>query len=53
MRQRLLRPSLDLAEIEARLDAVSDLVRETIYYARNCANSLHRFSTLNACSPRS
>jgi DNA mismatch repair protein MutS len=30
MRQRLLRPSLDLPEIESRLDAVSDLVRETI-----------------------
>jgi DNA mismatch repair protein MutS len=30
MRQRLLRPSLDLAEIESRLDTVSDLVRETI-----------------------
>lgn len=33
MRQRLLRPSLDLTEIEARLDAVSDLVRETILRA--------------------
>jgi len=30
LRQRLLRPSLELPEIEARLDAVSDLVRETI-----------------------
>ncbi|MDQ1470304.1 MAG: mismatch repair protein MutS [Bryobacterales bacterium] len=30
MRQRLLRPSLELAEIESRLDAVGDLVRETI-----------------------
>jgi DNA mismatch repair protein MutS len=30
MRQRLLRPSLELPQIEARLDAVSDLVRETI-----------------------
>ena len=33
MRQRLLRPSLDRAEIEARLDAVGDLVRETILRA--------------------
>jgi len=33
LRQRLLRPSLDLAEIEARLDAVSDLARETILRA--------------------
>ena len=30
LRQRLLRPSLDQAEIESRLDAVGDLVRETI-----------------------
>jgi DNA mismatch repair protein MutS len=30
LRQRLLRPSLDRAEIESRLDAVGDLVRETI-----------------------
>jgi len=33
MRQRLLRPSLDRAEIQARLDAVGDLVRETILRA--------------------
>jgi DNA mismatch repair protein MutS len=33
MRQRLLRPSLDLREIESRLDAVSDLVRETMLRA--------------------
>jgi DNA mismatch repair protein MutS len=33
MRQRLLRPSLELAEIEARLDMVGDLVRETILRA--------------------
>jgi DNA mismatch repair protein MutS len=33
MRQRLLRPSLSQAEIEARLDAVGDLVRETILRA--------------------
>ncbi len=33
LRQRLLRPSLEPAEIEARLDAVSDLVRETILRA--------------------
>ncbi len=33
LRQRLLRPSLDLAEIEARLDIVGDLVRETIFRA--------------------
>ena len=33
LRQRLLRPSLDREEIEARLDAVSDLVRETILRA--------------------
>ena len=33
MRQRLLRPSLDCVEIEARLDAVGDLVRETILRA--------------------
>ena len=33
LRQRLLRPSLDLPEIEARLDAVGDLVRETIFRA--------------------
>jgi DNA mismatch repair protein MutS len=33
MRQRLLRPSLSRAEIEARLDAVGDLVRETILRA--------------------
>ena len=33
MRQRLLRPSLDRAEIEARLDAVGDLTRETILRA--------------------
>jgi len=30
LRARLLRPSLDRAEIEARLDAVAELVRETI-----------------------
>jgi DNA mismatch repair protein MutS len=33
LRQRLLRPSLDQSEIEARLDAVSDLARETILRA--------------------
>src|SRR5665213_3460364 len=33
LRQRLLRPSLDRAEIESRLDAVGDLVRETILRA--------------------
>jgi DNA mismatch repair protein MutS len=33
LRQRLLRPSLDREEIESRLDAVSDLVRETILRA--------------------
>jgi len=33
MRQRLLRPSLDQTEIESRLDAVGDLVRETILRA--------------------
>ncbi|HKD07012.1 MAG TPA: DNA mismatch repair protein MutS [Bryobacteraceae bacterium] len=33
LRQRLLRPSIDRAEIEARLDAVEDLVRETIFRA--------------------
>ena len=33
LRQRLLRPALDLTEIEARLDAVGDLVRETILRA--------------------
>ncbi len=33
LRQRLLRPSLDLPEIASRLDAVSDLVRETILRA--------------------
>ena len=33
LRQRLLRPSVDVVEIEARLDAVSDLVRETILRA--------------------
>jgi DNA mismatch repair protein MutS len=33
LRQRLLRPSLDRAEIESRLDAVSDLARETILRA--------------------
>jgi DNA mismatch repair protein MutS len=33
LRQRLLRPSLDREEIEARLDAVGDLVRETILRA--------------------
>ncbi|HWF08175.1 MAG TPA: DNA mismatch repair protein MutS [Bryobacteraceae bacterium] len=33
LRQRLLRPALDPAEIEARLDAVSDLARETILRA--------------------
>jgi DNA mismatch repair protein MutS len=33
LRQRLLRPSLDRVEIEARLDAVSDLARETILRA--------------------
>src|SRR6185437_6965443 len=33
LRQRLLRPSLDRPEIEARLDAVGDLVRETIFRA--------------------
>jgi DNA mismatch repair protein MutS len=33
LRQRLLRPSLDAAEIEARLDAVGDLARETILRA--------------------
>ena len=30
LRQRLLRPALDLAEIEARLDAVEELLRSTI-----------------------
>ena len=33
LRQRLLRPSLDRTEIESRLDAVSDLARETIFRA--------------------
>jgi DNA mismatch repair protein MutS len=33
MRQRLLRPSLERSEIEARLDAVGDLVKETIFRA--------------------
>ena len=33
LRQRLLRPSLDCAEIESRLDIVSDLARETILRA--------------------
>ena len=33
LRQRLLRPSLDRAEIESRLDAVTDLARETILRA--------------------
>ena len=33
LRQRLLRPSLDVVEIEGRLDAVGDLVRETILRA--------------------
>src|SRR5580658_662420 len=33
LRQRLLRPSLEVAEIEARLDSVSDLARETILRA--------------------
>ncbi len=33
LRQRLLRPSLNGAEIEARLDAVTDLLRETIVRA--------------------
>jgi DNA mismatch repair protein MutS len=33
VRQRLLRPSLDRGEIESRLDAVSDLAKETILRA--------------------
>jgi DNA mismatch repair protein MutS len=33
LRQRLLRPSIDRDEIEARLDAVEDFVRETIFRA--------------------
>ena len=33
LRQRLLRPSLDRVEIESRLDAVSDLTKETILRA--------------------
>ncbi|MGI8991278.1 MAG: DNA mismatch repair protein MutS [Bryobacteraceae bacterium] len=33
LRQRLLRPSLDGAEVEARLDAVADLLGETIVRA--------------------
>ncbi len=33
MRQRLLRPSMLLEEIEARLDAVADMLRETILRA--------------------
>jgi DNA mismatch repair protein MutS len=33
LRQRLLRPALDRAEIDSRLDAVSDLARETILRA--------------------
>jgi DNA mismatch repair protein MutS len=33
LRQRLLRPSLNVEEIEARLDAVADLLRETILRA--------------------
>ena len=33
MRHRLLRPALDREQIEARLDAVSDLVRDTILRA--------------------
>jgi DNA mismatch repair protein MutS len=34
LRQRLLRPSTDLAEIEARLDGVAELSRETILRAQ-------------------
>ncbi|MDQ6665864.1 MAG: DNA mismatch repair protein MutS [Acidobacteriota bacterium] len=33
LRHRLLRPSLEAAEVEARLDAVADLLRETIVRA--------------------
>ena len=33
LRQRLLRPSLDRAEIEGRLDAVGDLLQQTILRA--------------------
>ena len=33
LRQRLLRPSLDRAEIEARLDAVGELLQQTILRA--------------------
>jgi DNA mismatch repair protein MutS len=34
LRRRLLRPSMDRAEIEARLDAVGELVRQTIWRAQ-------------------
>ncbi len=40
LRQRLLRPSLRLEEIEARLDAVSDFLRDTIFRAE-----LHKLLT--------
>ena len=33
LRQRLLRPSMDRAEIEARLDAVGELLQQTILRA--------------------
>jgi DNA mismatch repair protein MutS len=51
LRQRLLRPSMDRAEIEQRLDAVGELLRRPSC-APNCASSWAAFSISNACWPR-
>ena len=52
LRQRLLRPSLDRAEIEARLDAVGDSLAKPSC-APNCASNSRPFSISSACSPKS
>jgi DNA mismatch repair protein MutS len=52
LRQRLLRPSLDRAEIEARLDAVANCCSRPSC-APNCASNWPAFSISSGCSPKS
>ena len=52
LRRRLLAPSIDIAEIEARLDAVAELHAATILRA-NSARIWRRFSIWSGCSRRS